>query len=148
MARKAIPIEPYIEKLEHAIRLGATYDLAAMYAGISKRTFQRWRQHASTAKDGTPLAQLRERLTMAEGAAAVGWLEHIEQAARDGNFAAAAWKLERRYPDMYGRRVQADVTVQMRQAAQAVADELGIDVQVILQEANEYLLEAKRGSTP
>ena len=106
MGRKPIPIEPYIEKLEQAILIGATYELAAMYAGISERTFQYWREKAATAPEGSPLGQLRERLRQAEGRAAIGWLAKIEKAANDGNFQAAAWKLERRYPETYGRTMQ------------------------------------------
>lgn len=84
-----------VQRILTAIRMGATYRLACDYAGISEDTFGRWRdQHADFA------AQLKE----AEGAAVVGWLAKIEQAASDGNWQAAAWKLERRYPDMYGRQ--------------------------------------------
>jgi len=103
MGRKSLPIEPYIEKLEQAILIGATYELAAKYAGISIATFDKWRKQAETAKEGTPLADLRDRLTQAEGRAAIGWLAKIERAASEGNWQAASWKLERRYPDQYGR---------------------------------------------
>lgn len=103
MARKALPIEPYIDKLEQAILIGATYELAAMYAGISEKTFKHWRDKAETAPEGSPLGQLRERLRAAEGRAAIGWLAKIEKAANEGNWQAASWKLERRYPETYGR---------------------------------------------
>jgi transposase len=103
MARKPIPIEPYIEKLEQAILIGATYELAAKFAGISHDTFDRWRKAAVTAKPGTPLAELRDRLEQAEGRAAIGWLAKIEKAANEGNWQAASWKLERRYPEQFGR---------------------------------------------
>jgi hypothetical protein len=103
MGRKFLPIEPYIEKLEQAILIGATYELAAMYAGISESTFQRWRAKAAQAPDGSPLAVLRERLRQAEGRAAIGWLAKIEQAAQAGDWRAAAFKLERRWPEAYGR---------------------------------------------
>ena len=106
MGRKAIPIEPYIDKLEQAILIGATYELAALYAGISKRTFERWRDQWDTVKDGTPLAELRDRLRQAEGRAAIGWLAKIEKAANEGNWQAASWKLERRYPEQFGRTMQ------------------------------------------
>ena len=43
MGRRAIPIEPYIDKLVQAVLLGATYEMAALYAGISYKTFERWR---------------------------------------------------------------------------------------------------------
>src|SRR5262245_46793858 len=106
MGRRAIPIEPYIEKLEQAILIGATYELAALYAGISPKTLERWRKQATTAKEGTVLAQLRDRLTQAEGRAAIGWLAKIEKAANEGNWQAASWKLERRYPEQFGRTMQ------------------------------------------
>jgi hypothetical protein len=38
MGRKALEVERSIDKLEQAILLGATYELAAMYAGVSKKT--------------------------------------------------------------------------------------------------------------
>ena len=102
MARKFLPIEPYIDKLEQAILLGATYELAARYAGISESTFQRWRAKAATAPDGSPLALLRDRLRQAEGRAAIAWLARIEQAANAGDWRAAAYKLSHRYPEAYG----------------------------------------------
>jgi transposase len=111
MARPPIPIEPYIDKLCQALQVGATYELAAMFAGISVSTFQRWRMQAATAKDGTPLAALRDRMTETEGRAAIGWLAKIEMAASEGNWQAAAWKLERRYPEQYGREAVRKVAL-------------------------------------
>jgi hypothetical protein len=105
MGRKFLPIEPYMDKLERAILLGATYALAAKYAGISESTFERWRKKAATAPDGSSLAVLRDRLRQAEGRAAVGWLAKIEAAANEGDWRAAAYKLERRWPEAYGNRV-------------------------------------------
>ena len=84
------------KKIMDALRMGATYELACGYAGISKDTFDRWR-----ATDAAFAAQVKE----AEGAAAVGWLAKIEKAANEGTWQAAAWKLERRYPEQYGRQV-------------------------------------------
>jgi transposase len=144
MGRRPIPIEPYMDKLEQALLLGATYELAAMYAGVSEKTFERWRLQAETAPPNSALGQWRERLRQAEGRAAITWLKLIEKAAEEGDFRAAAWKLERRYPEYYGRKVQADLTVQIQKAAQEVADEIGIDVSLVLKEAQTYLLEAKR----
>jgi hypothetical protein len=84
-----------VDKLTQAIRLGATYVLACDYAGISMQTFLTW-------KDTKP--EFLDAIKRAEGTACVGWLAKIEQAASDGNWQAAAWKLERRYPEMYGRQ--------------------------------------------
>ena len=146
MGRKAIPIAPYLDKLEQALSIGATFELAARYAGISPRTFARWRSQAEQAKPGTPLAQLRDRLTQAEARAAIGWLVHIEQAARTGDWRASAFMLERRYPEAFGRRVQADVRLQAHQIAEEIAQEIGIPAADIIREAEGFLKEydAKR----
>lgn len=141
MGRKSIPIEPYIDKLEQAMLLGARYDLAAMYAGISDQTFRRWRQQAEHAKEGTPLARLRDRLTQAEGRAAIGWLAKIEKAASEGNWQAAAWKLERRYPEDWGRHDRVDLQITMQKVIAKVAADMGLSTEALLVEAEALLAE-------
>lgn len=86
-----------VKRITDAIKLGATYKLASAYGGITFQTFNTWR-------DTKPA--FAQALQDAEGEAAVKWLAKIEAAASDGNWQAAAWKLERRYPQDYGRTVQ------------------------------------------
>ena len=123
-------------QLEKAIKLGSTYKLAAAYAGISYATLNNWmnkgkaelerrekgngRLKVGTAKwdDAQPFVDLLEAIKEAEGIAAVQWLAKIEKAASNGAWQAAAWKLERRYPNEYGRtvvdkNVSADVKVKL-----------------------------------
>lgn len=105
-------------KIEQAIKLGATYELAAQYAGIHYDTFNNWRKRGEAElkrREGNvkadtklwnqeqPFVELYEAVKKAEGLAVVGWLAKIEAAANDGNWQAAAWKLERRYPSDYNR---------------------------------------------
>jgi hypothetical protein len=93
---------PEVEKrIFDAIRLGATYKLAAQYGGIDVATLYRWLD-----KDATFAMRLKE----AEGGAVVGWLAKIEKAASDGNWQAAAWKMERRYPEDYSLRQRLEHT--------------------------------------
>jgi hypothetical protein len=84
------------KKITDALQLGATYEHACNYAGISYQTFNEW----TKAKP-----EFLEVVKEAEGKATVGWLARIEQAAKDGAWQAAAWKLERRYPQDYGRQI-------------------------------------------
>jgi transposase len=93
------------KKIVEAIGLGSTYKLSAQYGGISYDTFNDWMKRGEQAKSGKFL-QFFEAVKAAEGRAAVGWLAKIEIAANDGNWTAAAWKLERRYPKDYGRQVK------------------------------------------
>lgn len=85
-----------VAKLCQAIELGATYQMACNYAGIDDTTFTKWKQTKP---------ELVARVRAAEGKAAVKWLAKIEAAAAD-HWQAAAWKLERRYPNDYGKTVQ------------------------------------------
>lgn len=82
-----------VDKLTQAIRLGATYVLACNFAGISVPTFHAWR-------NANP--EFSNAITQAEGDAAVKWLALVNKHAAD-QAQWAAWMLERRYPEMYGR---------------------------------------------
>jgi transposase len=106
MARRTKYTPETVKKITDAIRLGAAYEDACNYAGISPDTLTRWRDQ---------YADFAEQIKKAEGAATVGWLTKIEDAATNGNWQAAAWKLERRYPDRYGRKDRVDITMTVRQ---------------------------------
>jgi hypothetical protein len=96
-------------RIVQAIRLGATYEHAAKYGGVAYNTFNEWMKEGAKA-DGGAKRELYEDVKKAEGDALVGWLAKIEKAATDGNWQAAAWKTERRYPDDYGRRIRTEIT--------------------------------------
>ncbi len=105
------------KRVTDAIRLGATYKMAAQYGGVSYDTFNDWcnkgKAAQKQAEQGTPIPpdqeiffQFYQALLKAEGDAVLGWLAKIEKEANEGNWQAAAWKLERRYPRDYSRNVQ------------------------------------------
>lgn len=96
MARPTKYSQDVVDRVAHALARGATYAIAAAYGGISYETFNDWRAKKP---------QFSEAVKEAEAGAAVSWLEVIEEAADDGTWQAAAWKLERRYPQEYGRTV-------------------------------------------
>ena len=96
MARRTKYTPDVVQRLETAIAAGATYRLACGYAGISEDTLARWREHR---------ADFADMLVRAEASAALRWLARIEQAGAE-DWRALAWKLERRYPQEYGRTVQ------------------------------------------
>lgn len=104
MARPTKYTPERVKRFLDAIRLGAPYRLAAHYAGIDHMTFVNWRER---------YLDFSNQVKEAEGVAVVGWLAKIEKAANDGNWQAAAWKAERRYPDDFGRRERIEQTVEV-----------------------------------
>ena len=90
--------------LLNAISRGLPYKHAAALAGISYMTFNRWKKSGS--KDNAPqeFRDFCDRLETAEAKAADTLLQVISKAARTRDWKAAAWILERRYPDEWVRR--------------------------------------------
>lgn len=92
-------------RLLEALRKGATYELACNYAGITFITFRRWYLKG---EDGYSPEHIKfyEDVKLAEGEAVMKWLTIIEEAAQNGDWTAAAWKLERRYYKAYSKRTE------------------------------------------
>ena len=87
-----------------AVGMGAKLKIAAAYAGIDPDTVNRW-LHAGAAAQTGKYWEFYGRVKKAEATAVVGWLAKIEKAASEGTWTAAAWKLERIYPEDYGRQL-------------------------------------------
>lgn len=85
--------------IEHALKLGATHKIACGYAGISHETFYDWINTKP---------EFSELVKNAEAVGGIEWLKKIEEASDKGQWQAAAWKLERRYPNEYGRNARDD----------------------------------------
>jgi hypothetical protein len=89
------------DKLLYALSKGAPYKLSCDYAGITFGTFNNWRKKAD---DGDPaFTEFFERVRKIKGKAAINWLDKIDQAMEEGQWQAAAWKLERRYFRYFGK---------------------------------------------
>ena len=87
---------------------------------------------------GTVTYEKVTRTTAADGTAK----EIREQRRTAPEWQADAWHLERTRPEVYGRRDRVDVTLTLiQQAAQKVADELGMTADEVLSEAQALLAE-------
>ena len=78
-----------------AIEQGTPYRHAAAIAGISEDTLAAWRKR---------FPALSDDIKAAEGRAVAGRLARIRK-AEDDHWQAAAWWLERKYPQEFGRTV-------------------------------------------
>lgn len=119
-------------RLLEALRAGNTRKDASLYAGLEQHTFQRW-----VLAD----AHFAQAVEKAEADAVVRNVAQIAKAAQEGTWQAAAWWLERRRPEDYGRRDRVEIT--LRQEAHRIAADLGIDVNELLAEADRIVAGAR-----
>jgi hypothetical protein len=97
------------EQIVKAIKAGNYIETAAAYAGIAKDTLYNWLKEGARSESGA----LREFSDAVENALAFGEmrdLQRIDQAATAGQWQAAAWRLERRFPKKWGRQERHEIS--------------------------------------
>lgn len=94
-----------------AIQLGMYQEQAALMAGISRGTFFRWMERGlKGGNQNTRYREFRDAVEKARAEAEARKLRAIHIAADNGTWQAAAWWLERSFPDRWGRRDKVEVT--------------------------------------
>lgn len=83
-----------------ALAMGSSYELACNYAGVHYPTYRAWMRKADDrreagADDLDPFIKFQNDVKKAIGDRTLGWLKIIQEAAENGQWTAAAWKLER-----------------------------------------------------
>ena len=96
MGRRAKLTAEVQRRIVQAIKLGATYDLASQYAGIDRSTFYNW-MAAGREKRSPSKRDFFDAVKEAEGGHALQALATIHRAAKDGDWKAGAWLIERRH---------------------------------------------------
>ena len=89
-------------RIVRAIRRGLPYKLAAAAGGVSFNTFVRWRNAGSKPDAPLHFRRFLNQLRTAEAQAAEKLFGLIEDRAKE-HWQAAAWMLERRHPDLFGK---------------------------------------------
>lgn len=88
-------------RLYKALRIGASRKMAAQYAGISYELLRQWMRRGEQEARGEFVVFLAA-LKRAESEAVMSALQAIHEAASK-KWQAAAWFLERKYPQDWGR---------------------------------------------
>ena len=103
MARPTKLTTELTERICLAIRLGNYAKVAAEMAGIGETTFYRWLEMAEKPNARKDYREFRESIKRAEAEAEVSRVARIVQAADNGTWQAAAWYLERKHGERWGR---------------------------------------------
>ena len=110
MARPSKLTDDVQATLIKALEGGNTRASAAASAGISASTLHRWMRRGETDTTG-PFRELWYAIKRAEAVCQIRCLDLIAAAAAEGRWQAAAWILERRWPESWSRRaVEQDRT--------------------------------------
>lgn len=96
-------------KVISAIKAGAYVETAAAFAGISKDTFYAWLRKGAKESPGQPYREFSDAVEEAQVFSELNDLRVIDQAAAKGQWQAAAWRLERKFPQRWGRRQEVDL---------------------------------------
>jgi len=98
------------EKICGVLRAGNYVETAAAYVGIAKDTFYRWLRRGARATDANdtteieaPYREFHAAVSEAIAASEIRDVALIAKAATE-QWTAAAWRLERRYPEKWGRK--------------------------------------------
>jgi len=100
MARPSKYSDAVAKHICDAIRIGATHEDAARSAGICADTISIWKKNKP---------EFAEMMKRAEAEFKVSALKIIRGAAIE-SWQAAAWLLERKFPDEFGRRMRQEIT--------------------------------------
>jgi hypothetical protein len=164
---RATKLTPAIQDaIVRAVTAGAPLVQAAELAGVDKETVMEWVRRGEGRDDrpSTPAyASFAQAITHAKASDEIRRIARIDAAARGGaviheetttfpdgrqvtkrhyappDWRADAFHLEAAYRERWGKRLQADLSVQIRQAVDEVAQEIGISADDIIREATQFL---------
>lgn len=110
MPGRPTKLTPQVQaRIVQAIVGGNDITVAAAYAGIHKAQFYRWLEKGEQQQQGIYRA-FRDAIEKAQADAETRNVALIAKAAQDGTWTAAAWWLERKYPERWGRKERHEVT--------------------------------------
>lgn len=100
------------ESIIKSLKAGNSRRDSALFAGVSEQTFYTWLKKGRNGK--APYVEFLEAVEKAEATACVRNVAIIQKAAAD-TWQAAAWWLERKRPDEWGRRQRFDLATNQDQ---------------------------------
>ncbi len=117
MARRTKLTPDTKEDIVKALKAGNSRRDSALYAGIAESTFYGWMERG---RAGEPLyMEFLEAVEKAEAQSVVRNVAIIQRAAEE-TWQAAAWWLERKRPDDWGRRQRMDIGTDKDQPMEVV----------------------------
>lgn len=147
--------EDLITEIANYVKAGNDIHICCQAVGICKTQFYNWMKRGNDISNGLH-RKFRDSILRAQAFAEIRDVVVVDRAATDGDWRAAAWKLERRAPDRWGRRealaiehggqIKQVVVEERRQALHAVIQRP--ELLAALAEAEELLRPARDDAEP
>ena len=109
MPRKMKLTRELISEAEKWIKAGNFTTVVCQYLGIHQSTWYRWMAEGEKAKKGIK-KEFYDRIKKAESHSEMRNVQLIQQAGNE-TWQAAAWYLERKFPDRWGKREKVDANL-------------------------------------
>lgn len=107
LRRMSTALTPEVQdRICEGVRMGMTYALAARYGGVSYESFRIWRKVGRDEIEEGKESRFTDFVRAVETAETEGVKELLQliRSAAPRHWVAAAWLLERRYPESYSQR--------------------------------------------
>lgn len=111
------------ERIIDLIRKGAYIETAAAACGVHKGAFYDWLRRSEKGEE--PYAGFSHAVERAAAESELSFADIIDKAAKTGQWQAAAWRLERKFPNRYGLKNRLEVT---GEDGKAIKIEFGKDI--------------------
>lgn len=172
--RRTLLTPVVIEAIEAGVRKGLGAEQAGEVLGIDAQTVYEWLARGEGRHSQRPAApiyaEFAERIRRAEAQNEAAKLDILTRAGEGGivltertitfkdgrevhekvyskpEWQAAAWYLERKYPDRYGRRERWDMRQMMMEVMKRIAAEQGLDESEVIAEAQRLVGEKGSGA--
>ena len=96
------------QRICDAVRVGVRPEIAAVFCGVSARSYYRWMQQGRSADAPAAYREFAEAVELALAEWETRDILLIGEAAKD-DWHAAAWRLERRLPKVYGKKERHEI---------------------------------------
>ena len=103
MGRRTKLNKDVCDKICVELREGCSLEGAAEAAGISSSAFFNWMKRGSKSKSGI-YVEFVEAIKKADAEGQTSLIKEVRTAARKGQWQAAAWLLERKWPNLWGKQ--------------------------------------------
>lgn len=98
-----------VSRLLKALKEGHTLTDSSIIAGVSPKTLNTWLNQGADAEEGTLARTFYEQVELAKVMALDDCVKSIKKAAKRGAWQAAAWFLEKRAPEVYGKKSEVSI---------------------------------------